>query len=310
MSDFSATIVTAQQLGRLSGALNGEFGFLSAQGAVTTNANLTLNVAAIAAVSYVINSAIQTTAYSASTVTHDAAHASLDRIDTIKINTSGAVGIEKGTAAADPVPPDLASTELEVAQVLLGGGVSEITSGNITQRQQRIAPAVEGPMVPRGVGAHTTAAVAVGTNTVMGVCLVEVPFRIRVTDIAIAATAAGTSGTVGLAIFSNDGQTRLLNETTGTISGSGEVKITLGTPLVLEPGFYYFVINPDGTASVTIALWSGNISDLTDANFASTAGNNEIAGSVTVTAGVIPTSFDPDGDVTVATAAGPAIRLN
>lgn len=140
MAAFSANIVSAQQLQRLSEAVPGTFGFLSAQGAVTTSSGLTIAVAAIAARSYIINGALQTNAYAGGTVTHDAADGSNPRLDTVVIDTSGAVSIVKGTPAADPAPADInATTQLEVAQVLVGTGVTEITSGDITQRQQLIA---------------------------------------------------------------------------------------------------------------------------------------------------------------------------
>lgn len=144
MADFSTTRVTAaQQMNRLSAGVAGTYGFepgaAAGSGAVTVSTGLTVNVAAIAAGAYRINDSIISTAYGASTVTHDAASPTNPRIDVVKINSSGAVGIEKGTAAATPVPPTLASTELELAQVLVGAGVTEITGGDILDRRQFLA---------------------------------------------------------------------------------------------------------------------------------------------------------------------------
>ncbi len=142
MSDFSATIVSAQQLTRLSQALERRWGFFGNHGAVTTSSGLTLSVAAIPANNYVINGAIQSAAFVAADVTHGAASETLPRIDIIKINTSGVVAIEAGTAATDPVPPDLTSSELEVAQVLIAAGATTLSSSDITDRRQQLAELV------------------------------------------------------------------------------------------------------------------------------------------------------------------------
>lgn len=135
-------IVSAQQLERLSLGSAGQFGLLShaasGAGLVTEEGtpSLTVNVAAIAALDYVINGAVQTTAYSASTVTHDAADGSNPRIDIVKINTSGTVGIKKGTAAADPVPSDLASTEMALSMNLIAAGATTVQTADIADRRQ------------------------------------------------------------------------------------------------------------------------------------------------------------------------------
>ncbi len=142
MSDFSATIVSTQQLQRLSEAIERKWGVFGNHGAVSTSSGLTVAVAAVPANNYVINAAIQSNAFVAATVTHEAANDTLPRIDTVKINTSGAVAIEKGTPASDPVPPDLASTELELSQNLIAAGVTEVASGDITDRRQQLSELV------------------------------------------------------------------------------------------------------------------------------------------------------------------------
>ncbi len=303
MSDFSANIVTAQQLGRLSTALSGVFGFLDpTQGAVTTSSGLTLNVAAIAANTYVINSAVQANAYSASTVTHDAAHASLDRIDTIKINTSGAVGIEKGTAASDPVPPDLAITELEVAQILVGGGVSEITSGNITDRRQAVtivsAAGVEGPLYPRAIEGPGLTNRQLNSNTSASVGLIEINHPKVWNTMSLHVTIVGGAGVLAWGLFSNDGQTRLMSESTASISGTGLHSDAVATPVLVPPGLYYLVVVPVGSADLTVVMWDQDGTG--PMQFAAPAGENEASGALTVSAGTIPATFDPDGDVTYA----------
>ncbi len=170
---------------------------------------------------------------------------------------------------------------------------------------------VEGPMIPGytasgGSGWNT----AVATNTVMGLALVSVPHKIAVSEISIAVGTVTTPGTLGLAVFSNDGQTRHINITTASISASNSQETTsLGGDVTLDPGLYYLAINPDGSASMTVYLWGDAFSGISGSGFTSTAGLNELSGSIAVSAGAMATTFDPSA-MTVLTAAGPVMRFN
>ena len=169
---------------------------------------------------------------------------------------------------------------------------------------------MEGPMIPDYPGARMTGNTAVATNTVMGLALVSVPHKIAVSEISIAVGTVTTPGTLGLAVFSNDGQTRHINITTASISASNsQVTTSLGGDVTLDPGLYYFAINPDGSASMTVYLWAGAYSNFSDSGFTSTAGLNELSGSIAVSAGAMATTFDPSA-MTVLTTAGPAMRFN
>ena len=131
-------IISVQQMERVQAAAAHTYGLFADEGAVTTSANLAVAVAAIAAGSYVINDVIIDTAYSASTVTSDAAHGSNPRIDTVVINTSGSVSIVKGDAAADPEPKDVASTELVLSFLYLAQNDTAYATGDIFDRRQII----------------------------------------------------------------------------------------------------------------------------------------------------------------------------
>lgn len=156
-------------MGRLSTAINQQFGFFSAQGAVTVNANLTVNVAAIAAYSYVIGGVTQATAYSASTVTCGAADATNPRLDTVTINTSGTVAIVAGTAAADPVPATLSAIQLELCQILVGANVASLVAGNLTDRRQQFTRPI---LVASNTAEQTTTSTtAVDLVTISGLAI-------------------------------------------------------------------------------------------------------------------------------------------
>ena len=70
-------------------------------------------------------SGVQYEILTATQVTLDAADADLDRFDVIVTNTSQTTTFVKGTAAADPAVPSVASTELKLTVVLVSAGASE-----------------------------------------------------------------------------------------------------------------------------------------------------------------------------------------
>lgn len=132
-------------MNRLSHAADGTFGFVTLGGAVTVNANMVLNVAAIEIGSANINSAALAAAYTASTVTVSASDPTNPRLDLVWVNSSGAVAVAAGTPAAittstGPVPPTIGATGIELAMILVGAGVTAITANDIIDRRQLIAP--------------------------------------------------------------------------------------------------------------------------------------------------------------------------
>ena len=151
MTAFTSRVVSAQQLERLSLGVQGAYGFLGDHGAVATHALLEVDVAAIPAGGYKIDDLLQSHAYAASTVTSDAADAANPRIDVVKIDASGTVAIEKGTAAATPVPPDLASTEIAIAMLLLAANATAYVAGDIIDQRQRLVDMTQAGIVQTAV---------------------------------------------------------------------------------------------------------------------------------------------------------------
>lgn len=131
-------IISVQQQERDHAAAAGTYGLFADEGVVTTSANLTVAVAAIASGSYIINDTVETTAYAGGTVTSDAADGTNPRIDVVVINQSGTVSITKGTAAADPVPPDIGAGDLELAFLYLAQNDTAYASGDIFDRRHII----------------------------------------------------------------------------------------------------------------------------------------------------------------------------
>lgn len=138
---FTTDIVTKEQLARLSQAAGGTTGFLNTtlSGAVTASAPeaMTVDIAATAAADTIHDSVESTAATSAAAGTAiSAADANDPRIDLVVLTSAYAFAVRAGSPAVDPVPGTLVAGDVELAQVYVGAGVTEITSGNITDRRQ------------------------------------------------------------------------------------------------------------------------------------------------------------------------------
>ena len=141
MADFGSRVLGSEQIERTSKGINKSFGIVGG-GAVTVNAGLVLNVAAIAGNDYMIAGVVQANAYAGGTVTLDAAHATLDRLDMVYIDTTGAVGKVTGTAAATPAPPEIGDTRLALAEVSVVALDTVLASSDIHDKKQLITPSV------------------------------------------------------------------------------------------------------------------------------------------------------------------------
>ena len=149
-----ASPVNAQDFSRPAAATQGLFGqFTAAAGAVTTSAGLTVAVAAVPASSYLINGTIVATAYVASTIAADAAHATLYRRDLVYIDTAGAVGIAAGTAAAltAALAPTLAATRYALAELTIAPAQTTLASTDIIDKRLILQPALTTRVITKSV---------------------------------------------------------------------------------------------------------------------------------------------------------------
>lgn len=145
MAGFDVNIaspVNAQDFSRPHLATQDQFGlWVSTEGAVTTSAGLTVNVAAVTANEYIIGGTVVTTAYTASTVTVGAAHATLYRRDLVYIDNAGTVAVAAGTAAAITVvvAPTLAATRLALAEITIAPAQTTLASTDIIDKRLILA---------------------------------------------------------------------------------------------------------------------------------------------------------------------------
>jgi hypothetical protein len=73
----------------------------------------------------------------ATTVVHGAAHATLDRIDTVVVEADGLVSAQQGTPDANPVAPSLGLGMTPIADVYIAALDTSLVNANITDRRVR-----------------------------------------------------------------------------------------------------------------------------------------------------------------------------
>lgn len=121
------------------------------------------------------------------------------------------------------------------------------------------------------------------TNTTGAVFAFSLLYGMTVNKLSINVTAVGTTGTLKIGIFSQDGQTQYISITTASISGAGIVTTSVSAVALLA-GVYYCVVIPVSTAAVTLTTWSpGALTGVT--------GKPTLSGIYTVTASTMPSTL-------------------
>lgn len=147
-------------------------------------------------------------------------------------------------------------------------------------------------------GAAERLSTDITNNTTMHVGLSYIPHSILANRMTVrSGGAAVTPGTVKIAIFSEDGQTKIIEETSATISATYTYQtITLGTAVYLPAGVYYTAILGQSTVSASFMGWKSPLDDDTY----EVTGGKVTSGYMTVTANTIPSTFNPVTDIVFA----------
>ena len=127
---------------------------------------------------------------------------------------------------------------------------------------------------------------------------------ITVNKLSIGVTTVTTAGTVKIGIYSADGQTKEIDITTATISATGVVT-TAVAGVTLSAGIHYFVLVPVSTTSIGVVGWQSP----NNATF-SVSAEPVASGTLTVTAGTLPTTFSPTADITATANSSIYFRLD
>lgn len=142
----------------------------------------------------------------------------------------------------------------------------------------------------------TTSTTVLSVNTTAYVGKVEIPFAITTQKITISVSANDVNGTLKIALFSEDGGTRVFSVTTASITGTGDVSTAIGSTVVAA-GVYYIVILPVSTANITVRSYvPGTIATQLQV----VTSEPSYIGTYTVTASTMPAT------ITIASIAGGA----
>lgn len=144
------------------------------------------------------------------------------------------------------------------------------------------------------------------SNTTGYTAQMVIPVSITVNKISFNIDSTPTDGTIKIGIYSEDGQTKKIDVTSGTLSAVGLYTVAVSA-VTLNAGIYYLVIIPVGTASVTAYGYSvGTAFDVLNP----VTSEPKLYGTQTVTASTLPTTFTPSSITDTTTGAMPYIRLD
>lgn len=134
------------------------------------------------------------------------------------------------------------------------------------------------------------------TNTTMYVGMVNFPAGITVNKLSVDINTVNTSGSIKLAMYSEDGQTLIIPSSTFSVTTGGLNTFTLGSPVTISPGNYYIAWVTVGTTDLLCRFWATNAA--WDGNpLASVTSEPVVEGTVTVTAGTIPATINPASSI-------------
>lgn len=142
-----------------------------------------------------------------------------------------------------------------------------------------------------------SASLQLNSNTTAYLGQIVVPFGMTINKITIkSAGSIGTAGTLDLSLYSETGQTQYFSVTTASVAAADTLYTTAVSSVGVTAGIYYLMVNTNGTADVTVQMWQVD----GDGVFGTTAGfigdvtsEPKIQGSLTITAGTPPATFDP-----------------
>jgi hypothetical protein len=122
----------------------------------------------------------------------------------------------------------------------------------------------------------------------------------RITVNKISFLTGGTpvthASTFKLAIYSEDGQTRLVSITSPSVAAANTLYSATVSAVTLEPGTYYFgLANTTANFDGSIIVWSdaSNFGGGSIDSIFSVASENVLMGEATISAGTLPTTFTP-----------------
>ncbi len=143
-------------------------------------------------------------------------------------------------------------------------------------------------------------------NTTMAIGLVNIPTKITVNKISAEIVVNSAAGTSKWALFSENGQTKVFEHTTTSISGTGVQTQTLSAPVEVNAGNYWIAVLPVGTTGLEYRAYNTNVSG---SALQSVTSEPVLMGTLTVTANTIPSTITPTS-ITGTTSTVPIFRFD
>ena len=140
--------------------------------------------------------------------------------------------------------------------------------------------------------ATTTSEQQHNTNTNMLTAAYNFEQEVKLRSCSFYVKAVGTSGTLDITSYSEDGQTQDFSVTTGSISATGVITTTI-SGVIMRPGVHWIGVNSNSTADITIEGYTNSISPL-DRDI---AGRPDLIGLVTISAGAPAATINPVSDL-------------
>jgi hypothetical protein len=171
-------------------------------------------------------------------------------------------------------------------------GTGQVIAPSDFPEAKSIVPVSDYPLVFHGANdGQDQLEISSNTNMVCG--RVFFPAHITVNKLSFVVQLVSVAGTFKIAMYSEDGQTKIIDQVSATISSTGLKTISLGAPITIPRGYYYLCVV--GISTVFVDLWgwtlaTGGVST-TLANTVSS--EPRFAGYVAVSAGTPPSTFDP-----------------
>lgn len=137
------------------------------------------------------------------------------------------------------------------------------------------------------------------SDTTATVALYHVPQKMTVNKITVLPNAVTSGSAIDMTMYSEDGQTQIFSVTSASPTAYTRLETSVSS-VSIKPGNYWFVFNPNGSVNFALEgydLISGAFEGT--ASISNSATEPVIYGTLTITAGTPPTTFDPTTDITV-----------
>ena len=147
---------------------------------------------------------------------------------------------------------------------------------------------------------------AMAVNTTGWVGQIIIPYQITINSISFSVAVTG-AGTYKIGLYSEDGNTLLIDHTTANLAVTGfKTEALTGAPVTLPSGIYYLMIVPQGAANVAWHCWY----TFDNSFYKSVAGKPIIEGKITgLVAGTLPATINPS-TITSQVSSTAVIRLD